>query len=172
MMAVSSRQIGHCTISGNISLFQIHQKLEQVAKIAACNFCDKTVSCCCTTRATAHILERPVLGQTKENTIMYHNQQKRWWLESNFEKCSTRGMVQDVREAPAPWISYGGNACSLLSHFLILVWAKLVRSRTHPDEDLQQAKPWNNWETCLCLLEQHNGSNCQQCQRAQDVCLG
>ena len=35
------------------------------AKIAACKFCDKTFSGCCTTRATAHILGRPVLGQNK-----------------------------------------------------------------------------------------------------------
>ena len=31
--------------------------------------------------------------------------------------------------------------CSLSSHIRVLVWAKLVRSRTRPDEDLQQAKP-------------------------------
>ena len=35
------------------------------AKIAASKICDKTFSGCCTTRATAHILGRPVLGQTK-----------------------------------------------------------------------------------------------------------
>jgi hypothetical protein len=35
------------------------------AKIAVCKFCDKTFSGCCTTRAAAHILGRPVLGQTK-----------------------------------------------------------------------------------------------------------
>ena len=35
------------------------------AKIAASKFCDKAFSGCCTTRATAHILGRPVLGQTK-----------------------------------------------------------------------------------------------------------
>ena len=34
------------------------------AKNAVCNFCDKIFSGCCTTRATAHILGRPVLGQT------------------------------------------------------------------------------------------------------------
>ena len=57
MMAVSSRQIGHHTIFGNISLFQIHQKLKKSgAKIAACKFCDKTFSDYCTTRVTAHIL--------------------------------------------------------------------------------------------------------------------
>ena len=66
MIAISSRQIGHHTICGNISLFQIHQKLRKGgAKIAASKFCDKAFSGCCTTRATAHILGRPVLGQTK-----------------------------------------------------------------------------------------------------------
>ena len=35
------------------------------AKIAVCKFCDKTFSGCCTTGAAAHILGRPVLGQTK-----------------------------------------------------------------------------------------------------------
>ena len=37
MMAVSIRQLGRHTISGNISLFQIHQKLKQGGtKIKAC----------------------------------------------------------------------------------------------------------------------------------------
>ena len=35
------------------------------AKIAVCKFCDKSFSGCCTTRAAAHILGRPVLGQIK-----------------------------------------------------------------------------------------------------------
>ena len=35
------------------------------AKIAACKFCYKIFSGCCNTRAAAHILGRPVLGQTK-----------------------------------------------------------------------------------------------------------
>ena len=35
------------------------------AKNAVCKFCDKTFSGCCTSRAAAHILGRPVLGQTK-----------------------------------------------------------------------------------------------------------
>ena len=34
------------------------------AKNAVCKACDKIFSGCCTTRATAHILGRPVLGQT------------------------------------------------------------------------------------------------------------
>ena len=38
-------------------------------------------------------------------------------------------------------MSNGGNACSFSSHFRVRVWAKLVRSRTHPDEDPQEAKP-------------------------------
>ena len=65
MMALSSRQIGHHTISDNITA-SIHQKLKKGgAKVADCKFCDKTFSGCCTTRATAHILGCPVLGQTK-----------------------------------------------------------------------------------------------------------
>ena len=42
MMAVSSRQIGHHTISGNISLFQIHQKLKKVVqRLQPANFVTK-----------------------------------------------------------------------------------------------------------------------------------
>ena len=42
MMAVSSRQIGHHTISGNISLFQIHQKLKRVVqRLQTANFVTK-----------------------------------------------------------------------------------------------------------------------------------
>ena len=46
-MAVSSRQIGHHTISGNISLFQIHQKLKRwccedcTASLQSANFVTK-----------------------------------------------------------------------------------------------------------------------------------
>ena len=41
-MAVSSRQIGHHTISGNISLFQIHQKLKKVVlRLQSANFVTK-----------------------------------------------------------------------------------------------------------------------------------
>ena len=64
-MALSSRQIGHHTISGNISHVSNSSEAKKGStKIAACKFCDKTYSGCCTTRATAHILGRPVLGQT------------------------------------------------------------------------------------------------------------
>ena len=62
-MPVSSRQISHHTISGNISLFQnsnLSEAKNGGAKIVACKFCDKTFS-----GAIAHILGRPVLGQTK-----------------------------------------------------------------------------------------------------------
>ena len=48
------------------------------AKNAVCKFCDKIFSGCCT-RATAHILGRPVecIGPNKCcNTNMYSNQQK------------------------------------------------------------------------------------------------
>ena len=42
MMTVSSRQIGHLSLSGNISLFQIHQKLKKVVKILqSANFVTK-----------------------------------------------------------------------------------------------------------------------------------
>ena len=42
MMAVSSRQIDHHTISGNISLFQIHQKLKKVVlRLQSANFVTK-----------------------------------------------------------------------------------------------------------------------------------
>ena len=36
------------------------------AKNAICAFCDKSFSGCSTTRAAAHILGRPVLGQIKQ----------------------------------------------------------------------------------------------------------
>ena len=39
------------------------------AKIAVCNFCDKTFFGCSTARATAHILGRPVFGQTKAGIL-------------------------------------------------------------------------------------------------------
>ena len=39
MIAVSSRQIGHYAISGNISLFQIHQKIKKVVqRLQSANF--------------------------------------------------------------------------------------------------------------------------------------
>ena len=42
VMAVSSRQIGHHAISGNISLFQIHQKLKKVVqRLQPANFVTK-----------------------------------------------------------------------------------------------------------------------------------
>ena len=44
MMAVSSRQISHHTISGNISNSSEAEKV--AAKIAACKFWDKTFSGC------------------------------------------------------------------------------------------------------------------------------
>ena len=70
IIAVSSRQTGHHTIFGNISLFQIHQKLKKVVqRLQQAIFGDKTFSGCCTTRATAHILGRPVLGQTKAGIL-------------------------------------------------------------------------------------------------------
>ena len=64
-MAVSSREMDHHTISGNISPIQIHQKLKKgCATVAVCRFCYKTMSGCSTQR-NCHILGRPVLGPTK-----------------------------------------------------------------------------------------------------------
>ena len=59
MMAVSGRQVGHHTISGNISLFQIHQKLKKVVqRLQPANFVTKPL-------VVATLWGRPVFGQTK-----------------------------------------------------------------------------------------------------------
>ena len=78
--------MGHHTISGNISLFQIHLKLERWCKIAVCRFCDKTFGGCCTTRATAHILGCPILGQTKASIQTYVSQSTKIIREAKFSE--------------------------------------------------------------------------------------
>ena len=103
---------------------------------------------------------RPILSSSERNSV------------GLCCKDATKGMVWDVCEALAPWASNVENVCSLSSYFSFLVQAKLIHSQTYPDKDQQQAEHWNYWETCLCLLEQQDGSNFPRCQQAQDVCLG
>ena len=105
-MAVSSKQTDHHTISCNILLFQIHQKLKRWCGDCSLQICDKPFSGCYTTIATAHIFGHPVSGQAKAGiptciTINKRDGDKRALANLKNEKQALSEVMRGKEEAAA-----------------------------------------------------------------------
>ena len=193
-------QISHLTISGNISLCQIYQK--GGAKIAACKFCGKTFSASCTTRATASILGRPALGQTKAGmelcvlnwlTINKKDDDQREILKN--AQLALSKVILEKEEAPASKVmdkiltpspiksaelsmkdsqNQDPKKWMQRQHLIFMKMALLSIQLSNCFLFLMWAKLVNHWHILTKILNKLSPETIwrQLCQRAQDVCLG
>ena len=112
------------------------------AKIAVCKFCDKSFSGCCTTRAAAHILGRPVLGQTKAGIQAC--------IAINKKDDDRRAILRNAQRALSE-VMRGKEEAARTLKGLVAAMKPEARAKFAEIVDIVQNKEF--WRTAKCLVE-------------------